>query len=351
MTKDPLYIRLLWHGIRASTRDTYNSACRSYEAFCKYHAVAPWPATFETLRTFIANKAFGNKLIPKGGQVKGKTLETYLSALRSAHIDMHFPGDIFADPHLIRLCKGATNIFPRSPSSVKVPVTKVLLRRLLTTQAIAGEHSQDTLNINAAITLAWAGFLRMGEFTWKDKEVLSSARFKRTRPTKSSVTPSASGDHFLFLLKTSKSDKDNKGVSIVIAATGQPDCPVYHMSMLMGWRNKSTRVTSHKDFTPLFALRNGLFSRHRVLRLLTERCRRVGVDPILGHSFRRGAAQEAANNGLSQAEIMLLGRWSSDAVKAYYKSPGDQLLWLQYRFQTGISRPAGPEPSVKRKCY
>jgi hypothetical protein len=46
------------------------------------------------------------------------------------------------------------------------------------------------------------------------------------------------------------------------------------------------------------------------------------VDPggYTGHSLRRGAAQDAHDMGLPRDDIMMLGRWSSDAVDRYYNT-------------------------------
>jgi hypothetical protein len=38
-----------------------------------------------------------------------------------------------------------------------------------------------------------------------------------------------------------------------------------------------------------------------------------------GHSFRIGASSEAARSGKSDAQIRLLGRWSSDAFRKYIR--------------------------------
>ncbi|KAJ6536092.1 hypothetical protein B0H19DRAFT_914985, partial [Mycena capillaripes] len=45
----------------------------------------------------------------------------------------------------------------------------------------------------------------------------------------------------------------------------------------------------------------------------------AGLNPSLfaGHSFHRGAANEAAAAGYSDYEIQLLGRWRSDSYKLY----------------------------------
>jgi hypothetical protein len=55
------------------------------------------------------------------------------------------------------------------------------------------------------------------------------------------------------------------------------------------------------ESAPLFRLSSGAFTRDAVLRELETRLLRVGIpsDGYRGHSFRKGTAQEAHNNGLT----------------------------------------------------
>ena len=55
-----------------------------------------------------------------------------------------------------------------------------------------------------------------------------------------------------------------------------------------------------------------------MLRVLFQAC---GLDTnrFKGHSFRIGAASEAARLGYSDAQIRLMGRWWSDAVRRYIR--------------------------------
>jgi len=52
-----------------------------------------------------------------------------------------------------------------------------------------------------------------------------------------------------------------------------------------------------------------------------------------GHSFRRGAATWAAQVGIPDSEIQILGRWRSDAYKAYIEFSNRERISLSKRFQ------------------
>jgi len=52
-----------------------------------------------------------------------------------------------------------------------------------------------------------------------------------------------------------------------------------------------------------------------------------------GHSFHRGAATWAAEVGISESQIQTLGRWRSDAYKAYIEYSQEERISLSERFQ------------------
>ena len=56
-----------------------------------------------------------------------------------------------------------------------------------------------------------------------------------------------------------------------------------------------------------------------------------------GHSFRKRAAQHAADNGILDESIQRLGRWTSNAFKLYFTTTLETLLNLNLSFQKGIS--------------
>lgn len=324
---------MLWGGLKLDTRKAYASAIKSYETYCALHQAQPWPAERTILTDWITGKAYGTQA-PHMRQIKGTTLQSYVSALRSVHTDLGFSTEVFDDGHAQRFINGAKNIFPTAPTKQRDPITRDVLLKLLSSKACQGENPIDRVNVNAAFTTAFAGFLRVGEFTYKTRHLKDPALLQAEKLTRRCISTSEAGDHFTLLLPRSKTDTDNKGVRIVIATAADDACPFRHMTRLL-------HEDPQEDTAPLFRLSSGQFTRENVLEILSNRLRKCGLAPkrFKGHSFRKGAAQEAYNNHLDLDQIQTLGRWTSDAVKRYYKTDPYRLFALQKQFQTGKSLP------------
>jgi hypothetical protein len=105
------------------------------------------------------------------------------------------------------------------------------------------------------------------------------------------------GQDATIRLKRSKSDYDHRGVTVVVTASHDSICPIAALQSLM-------ERDPQPESAPLFRLSSGAFTRDAVLRELETRLLRVGIPPdgYRGHSFRKGAAQKAHNNGLTQKD-------------------------------------------------
>lgn len=312
---------MIWAGVKPQTRALYDTGIRSYLKVCRLHRIdRPFPATVRTLSVFITALAFGEHGVKR---VKDTTISKYLSAIRSWHVDLDEPTHVFGNEHIRFLLQGAANLFPAESSDKREPMSPEVLKGMLTTRAATNETTSTQLNLNAAFTLAFAAFLRMGEFTWPDSDAMSKD-FSRLHPAQKHVT--FLPDHMLLTLPMSKTDKGNKGITIPVAKIDGPLCPYAHMKRLFDSR-------LYNPEAPLFSTAKGTFNRQTVISAMQRRIAALGTPAhnYLGHSFRKGAAKAAAAAGVLEEECKILGRWKGSAVKRYFRNHPNTILMLQRR--------------------
>lgn len=132
-------------------------------------------------------------------------------------------------------------------------------------------------------------------------------------------------DHLELTLPASKTDPFRRGITLIIAASGDIACPVRALRHLFRWETSSD--------SPLFQL-DGAFTRETVTSQLRELLTLLGVQGhYSGHSFRRGAATSAREAGLTIEEIQLLGRWKSDSYRLYIVTHPARILAASRRHQ------------------
>ena len=88
--------------------------------------------------------------------------------------------------------------------------------------------------------------------------------------------------------------------------------------------------------TPLSIASGKNLTRDLFVKHLREAIQAAGIDPtgFSGHSFRSGAATTAANLGVSDAHIKMMGRWKSNAYQRYIKTGGPHLAGLAARLSS-----------------
>ncbi len=200
------------------------------------------------------------------------------------------------------------------------------------------------LNVDTAFRLALASFMRMGELTYTAAET-KQATFAETGLTKSDIS-FAEGDQYAILrLKRSKTDTENTGAQIILAATSEPTCPVAVLRRLFIQDPRSPNA-------PLFRLQSSAFPRQAVVNILKQRIAGAGLPEAnySGHSFRKGATQHAADHGIHDESIQRLGRWTSNAFKLSFTTTPETLFNLNLSFQKGmplaVSRAIVQRPTV-----
>lgn len=212
----------------------------------------------------------------------------------------------------------------------RYPITKKILQKIVRRRTL----DIDELNYDVACKIAWAGFLRSGEFFYTQED-MNDPVFTQSHLTREDVTFASNNQYTILRLKFSKTDYDHSGVEIVLAATGTRTCPVAALRELF-------RRDPQPGRSPLFRLKDGKpFTRDSLVKYVKNRLRDNGLSDVgySGHSFRKGAADQAYKNGLCDARIQTLGRWNSEAFKLYYKKSIKELYDLSVRHQQGLARP------------
>ena len=264
-------------------------------------------------------------------KISSNTIRTYVTGLRSFQVDSGIGNlDIFQHPSVKKMLVGLRRLEGEGNKYERLPITRDILLRLLA-QLDTTEELQAT--VHAAYCLAFAGFLRIGEFTYSAVD-LNDTQFALWHVTKGSVNLQA--DRLLLSLPASKTDRFRKGVTLTIAATSDGACVVSSLRNLFARFPKPSTA-------PLFHSPIGPFTREYLTARLRSDVKKLGIKGnFSGHSFRKGAATSAERISLSREEIQLLGRWKSDAYKRYIQPSQARALDIS-RFQ-GLHSSVGTAP-------
>ena len=119
----------------------------------------------------------------------------------------------------------------------------------------------------------------------------------------------------------------------MVGSTGGAACPVAAVLSFMAARGSQRG--------PLFRYQTGRPLTHtRFVAEVRAALERAGWDSsgYSGHSFRIGAATTAAQEGIGDAIIQRLGRWSSGAYRGYIQPPREHLAGISRVMAKGNSK-------------
>lgn len=89
---------------------------------------------------------------------------------------------------------------------------------------------------------------------------------------------------------------------------------------------------------PLFRLSSGAFSGYSVVPILKTKIALLALAQAdySGHSYRKGAAQHAADHAMLDEMIQRLDRWTSNAFRLSFTTSSESLYNLNLSFQKGV---------------
>ena len=298
-------------GIAASTHKTYGSALCRFANFCScFSIMSPFPVSESVLCYFASYLAHQN--------LSPQTIKTYLADVCHTQITLGLPEpkEFAFLPRLHLVQAGIKRVYSqRSPQAkrIRLPITPAILKKMHSHWSSV-TADPDIKMLWAAAVLCFFGFFRSVELLVPSQKVYNAAEHLSWGDV--TVDSQTSPKMLKVVLKKSKTDQFGAGAQVYVGRTGCTLCPVAAVLEYM--------VARGNEAGPFFRLANG---RPLTKPLFTQRVRQalqaVGLpyNNFAGHSFRIGAAKAAAQAGVEDSTIQILGRWSSAAFLTYIRTP------------------------------
>ena len=315
--------------------ESWARASLSWRAACKLMGHAPFPVRVSPLLLVLTDRVTRLGLEPGG-------LGAWLSALRAA-VDQGRLGwglDTLDERWVSMLRRGLTKRFKgQNARGQKAGLGLVLLGRMMDLRPEAGGHTREEQEVLLQMRFAHAGFLRTGEHTGGGKTVRPPLLCQDIEFLLSDALTEEPGR---VRFAPSLQDVVGMRVTLRMAKTGHLETPP--QVALIGRRSDRFDVVAEiwhhiqgkggfsTPSLPLFGRTGAVYRRGMAVWL-----GKIGVDPdpFGGHSTRRGACNDALDDGVPLGDVMKAGRWRS-------------LAWAQYRSLTpaAMRRIAAVRPTV-----
>jgi hypothetical protein len=292
----------------------YSSAYRTFVQFLEMHSlwttdgVAPPIISEHTLAYFVAYCVQRN--------LRYTTIKQYLAGIRHFYVAYGVPTPLCAPASLscLQLILRGVKKSQTSSRATRLPITFPILTRLTQAFVSGVPGSYDGIMLAAALSMAFFGFLRCGEFT-----VGSPVYYPRGDACCLRIADihfSGDGTSFILHLPQSKTDVFREGCNLILHSTANAVCPVQLMSKYLSIRTRAGAAESD----PLFLTSQGrIMNRSFFVSSLKSVLERLGFNPALynGHSVRIGSATSAGAAKVPDHLIKTLGRWTSDCYMRY----------------------------------
>ena len=145
-----------------------------------------------------------------------KTIKLYLAGVRSYQLDLGIDCKAFADPGLERTIQEINCDHNEPECLIRTPLTPPYPLKVFS--PLTANNYEDVV-IHAKFKLAFAGFLRVGEFTYNESDRNLEQEFGEWFLTKSCIWISQEVTYLVLNLPSSKTDLVRKWIKLTIAAT------------------------------------------------------------------------------------------------------------------------------------
>lgn len=297
--------RLLNASVSVATKRVYDTGLDRFEDFRRScNAGSDWPPTLRSVVEFVAYLST-QEMAPS-------TVKSYLSGI-SFKCKLNGFADVTQFFIVKKMISGLSRLNDRVDS--RLPISPELLVKIIQTLPLVCSSSYESALFAALFSVAYYGFLRVGELVVANKSDFGHALLAHN------VSVCDSQDMVQIKLPHSKTDQMGKGVVISLTSNESLTCPVYLVKQYLSLRKQLPGVFfCHVNSSPV--------TRFQFSSVLRKSLNAVGVrsERYKSHSFRVGAATFAAMQGFSEEKIKELGRWESRAFKNYIRIPTNELL-------------------------
>lgn len=309
--------RLISESISVNTLHSYETGLSKFVGFREsYRMPQSWPPTLDQVVLFLSSLSLEG-LAPSTAKLY-KTAISWKCKLIGAQ-------DVTDNYVITKILTG----FQRSAvqTRTRLPITLEILQSIIAKLPLVCENLYESSLFTAAFSLAFHGFLRIGEI------VVTRSEYAGRVISVSDLVVEQSKAHIRLTIRGSKTDQIQKGQTLLIPRTDSVVCPVVCIEQFMKRRPRfGGPLFCHLDGRPL--------TRFQFSAILKKSLFLVGANYKLfnTHSFRIGAATSAAMRGFDSNSIMSAGRWQSTAYKRYVKLDSVSVLPAL----TGLLQPKSP---------
>lgn len=287
------------------TRETYGSGLLVFHVFCDQRDISEadrCPTSPTLMLAYIAGCA---------GAYSGKTLSTYVCAVRAWHI-VHGQHWAMIDAELKAALTGAAKLAPPASRKPKrAPWTVALLSLIF---AALDPNSSLHIAVRSAAATIFFSAARSGEFL--QKTLTSFDPLLHVKPSDVSQKVDRDGRSVtsvhLPVTKTAPQGED--------VAWGPNQQPDIDPDTLLA---EHIRVNKPAHNGPLFVWhhKNGVrpLTKAEFMKCINTIAVLLAMEPLQGHGLRIGATLEYLLRGLSFETVKAIGRWSSDAFVLYLR--------------------------------
>ena len=288
------------HAFSEGSYSNFRNQFRSYFSFCIYFEREPLPADLDTV---LGYAQFLSRSVKHG------TIRNYLSGVKMLHILCGHSYPFTGNAILRLLLRGINRLHPYVPQRAPPVVPEMLLAvyRCLDHQSSV-ECATYACSLFLFFTMARLGSVLPASYKTPPHKVITSDR-----------VGACQAGLLVTFLHTKTIQFGERVLHVPLMRSDSPLCPVaayLHARSFLPASSSSSFAFSHLDASGLCI---PLFSSVFVC-MIRQLFVRAGIDGALsfrGHSFRRGGASWAFNNGVPGELIQVMGDWKSDAYKVY----------------------------------